>query len=74
MGSFPFANAVWQKQVTRHSDRCLLEEKQRLSADMGRRDTCMEDPSQVENELLNQVRRLAVSGSGVTSPGYLEET
>lgn len=35
MGSFPFANAVWQKQDTRRSDRCLLEEKQRLSADIG---------------------------------------
>ena len=35
MGSFPFANAVWQKQVTRRFDRCLLEEKQRLNADIG---------------------------------------
>ena len=35
MGSFPFVNAVWQKQVTRRSDRCSLEEKQRVSADIG---------------------------------------
>lgn len=35
MGSFPFVNAVWQKQVTHRSDRCSLEEKQRFSADIG---------------------------------------
>lgn len=35
MGSFPFVNPVWQKQVTHRSDRCSLEEKQRFNADIG---------------------------------------